>query len=407
MTLINGGTIIADGSNPLVIDTGANIVTNSGTLQSTGSGGLIICSDLANSGLLWGDGGNITVHGSISGAGSVIIDGSAVVEVTGADSNSVTFDSATGELILDHSAAFTGTIFGFTGDGKLKGSDLIDLRDISFSSIEQSTYANGVLTVSDGVHTAHLSFDGSYQLANFKFVNDGEGGTTVYDPPVISKTAPAHDASTTYISASASVSNTSVTTANEADSTTASVDPAATDTISPDSATFFKDTIANFKADMAKVAQSFSDQIQHILDTAHDGKGNAAGAAVLDALSGTGTKPADRLASTADAKSGFDSGKVTAFDYNSTWHNSANGMLNGSNDAFVFKPNLGNDLSAHSNLASDNISTDHMLGADLQHLLDTSHHDLVINPVIGADANAVLHDMLKNQLQHSSDFHFA
>jgi hypothetical protein len=40
------------------------------------------------------------------------------------------------------------------------------------------------LTVTDGSHTAALDFSGSYTLANFKFANDGSGGTIVYDPPV-------------------------------------------------------------------------------------------------------------------------------------------------------------------------------------------------------------------------------
>ena len=65
--LVDAGTIIADGNNPLIIDTGANAITNSGTMQSTGAGGLVINSDIANSGLLWADGGNITVHGNVSG----------------------------------------------------------------------------------------------------------------------------------------------------------------------------------------------------------------------------------------------------------------------------------------------------------------------------------------------------
>src|SRR5262249_57867269 len=39
MTLVNDGTIVATGSNPLIIDTGTNVVTNTGTLEATGSGG--------------------------------------------------------------------------------------------------------------------------------------------------------------------------------------------------------------------------------------------------------------------------------------------------------------------------------------------------------------------------------
>ena len=76
-------------------------------------------------------------------------------------------------------------MFGFTGtgNGDPATSDKIDLRDISFASYTAS-YSNQILTVSDGIDTAHINFVGSYELANFKFSNDGFGGTLVTDPPV-------------------------------------------------------------------------------------------------------------------------------------------------------------------------------------------------------------------------------
>src|SRR3984893_17891225 len=124
----------------------------------------------------------------------------------------------------------------------------------------------------------------------------------------------------------------------------------------------------------------------------------------------TGTKSAQSLqASMADAKSGFESWKDATSDHNSTLGNSANGMLNGNGgtDAFVFKPNLGHDTSVNFNPASDSISIDHTLATDVHHLPDTLHHDVATNAVIAADANTVLHGLLKNQLpQHLSDFHF-
>jgi hypothetical protein len=267
----------------------------------------------------------------------------------------------------------------------LTGSDLIDLRDINFSSLEQSSYTHGVLTVSDGIHTANLDFNGDYQLANFKFSADGQGGTTVYDPPVTGDSAPTTGDITKY----------------------APADAATTDTIATDRATLLKDTVSTFRSDADKIAQSFSDQMQHILNTAHDRQGSAATS--TDALSATGTKSAQSLqASTTDAKSGFEAWKENASDHNSTWGALANGMLNGNggHDAFVFKPNLGHE-SANFNPARDSISTDHTFANDFQHLLDTSHHDVGTNPAIAADAHTVLHDVFKNQLlQHVSDFHF-
>ena len=63
-TLINQGTIIATGTHALTIDTGSNVVINSGVLEATGPGSLIVNSDVSNSGLIWADGGNITIEGS-------------------------------------------------------------------------------------------------------------------------------------------------------------------------------------------------------------------------------------------------------------------------------------------------------------------------------------------------------
>ena len=116
-------------------------------------------------------------------AGAATIGTGATLELAAADSASVTFSGPTGMLKLDHSSIFSGEIFNFAGNGSLSGSDQIDLKDISFNSAHDS-YANGVLTVTDGTNTAELDFNGSYVLANFKFASDGSGGTIVYDPPV-------------------------------------------------------------------------------------------------------------------------------------------------------------------------------------------------------------------------------
>ena len=116
-------------------------------------------------------------------SGSATIGTGATLELAAADSASVTFSSSTGMLKLDSPSTFSGLIFNFAGNGSLSGSDQIDLKGINFNSVHD-TYANGVLTVTDGTHTAALDFNGSYTLANFKFASDGSGGTIVYDPPV-------------------------------------------------------------------------------------------------------------------------------------------------------------------------------------------------------------------------------
>src|SRR5262249_29513123 len=111
MTLVNEGTIIATGANALDIDTGTNVVVNTGTLEATGTGGLVIHGDVANSGLLWANGGNVTIAGAVSGSGSAIIDGVATLRFEAASSMQTTFrQDADGTLRLDDSLDFTGVV---------------------------------------------------------------------------------------------------------------------------------------------------------------------------------------------------------------------------------------------------------------------------------------------------------
>ena len=109
LTLHNEGAIIASGTNALTIDTGANAVVNSGTLGATGGGSLNIQSDIANSGLLWANGGNVTIDGDVTGTGYALIDGEATFEMGRAFSQNITLDAgASATLKIDHAADFSG-----------------------------------------------------------------------------------------------------------------------------------------------------------------------------------------------------------------------------------------------------------------------------------------------------------
>ena len=197
MTLVNNGTIAATGAHALIIDTGSNVVINTGTLDSTGSGGLIVNSDVSNAGLLWAHGGDITVNGSVSGAGGALITGDATLEFAAAASINVTFVGADdfGTLVLDNPAAYTGQIFGFTGTS-LENSDIIDLKGITFDVGTSWTYhdnigfnTGGILTVDDTANGVTMAVDGitfgdgEYTTANFILTSDGNGGTLIADPP--------------------------------------------------------------------------------------------------------------------------------------------------------------------------------------------------------------------------------
>lgn len=179
MTLENQAAIIADGNHALVIDTGSNIVANAGTLEATGTGGLIVESNIANDGNLWANGGNVTIHGDVTGTGSALISGSAVLELGGAAHVAVSFaDNGASTLKLGDADHFSGSIAGFGDD------DSINLTDIGFGSSTALAYltdtaGSGTLTVSDGAATAHLALQGAYGNAGFHAVQDQNGGTVL------------------------------------------------------------------------------------------------------------------------------------------------------------------------------------------------------------------------------------
>lgn len=180
MTLVNEGTILANGTNALVIDTGSNAVNNTGTLEATGSGGLVIYGDLSNNGLLWANDGNVTVGGSVSGSGSALIGGTATIEFGGASSENTTFaDVGNGTLKLDQSTAFTGTISGFNEGDKLDLSDILSGPNTTINFTENADNTGGTLTLSDGTHTANIKLQGQYSVDGFHISADNGAGTLV------------------------------------------------------------------------------------------------------------------------------------------------------------------------------------------------------------------------------------
>ena len=88
LTFINGasGTVNADQATTLVLNTGSNVVSNSGLLESTTGGGLVILNTVVNNGAgghVSGAGGNVLLQGgtlqggtlSSSGSGAIIVQG--------------------------------------------------------------------------------------------------------------------------------------------------------------------------------------------------------------------------------------------------------------------------------------------------------------------------------------------
>ena len=120
---------------------------------------------------------------------SATIETGATLELTGAASGSITFNGATGNLVLDHASQFTGKLINLTGDGTASNSNQIDLKDIAYGAGTSVSYAGtssgGVLTVADAQnHAANIALVGDYTHSTFNLSSDGTGGTLVIDPPM-------------------------------------------------------------------------------------------------------------------------------------------------------------------------------------------------------------------------------
>jgi hypothetical protein len=108
------GLIDATGTNPLVIDTGQNAVSNFGTVEASQGSTLFVVSKVTNNGSLQAVDGLVAVQGAVSGTGGGTINGTGQIEFGAASNNRIRFAAgSTGQLILDDSAHYSGTISGF------------------------------------------------------------------------------------------------------------------------------------------------------------------------------------------------------------------------------------------------------------------------------------------------------
>jgi len=170
---------ITNGANNLTIDLVGNYHKGAIEFASDGAGGTLFSDPAANS-------------------GAVTIASDTTLDIASASAAMVSFANGngnTGELVLDNAKAFTGQIAGFAGNGTISNSDLINLADVNIASVAMSKTSytqngNGTGTLSlydaNGHALDSITFDGSYQLANFTIENDGSGHTLIVDPPASS-----------------------------------------------------------------------------------------------------------------------------------------------------------------------------------------------------------------------------
>ncbi|PZW92567.1 putative secreted protein (type I secretion substrate), partial [Pseudomonas sp. 478] len=182
MVLVNAGLILASGVNSLVLDTGTHTITNSGVLESTGTGGMTVASAVDNSGHLWANGGDLHLLADVTGNGSATIDGDATLSFDGTAHTSVAFHGEGAGTLVIAQAEAAGSLVGILG---LESDDMLTFGDLAFGANTQLSYnanasgAGGLLTVDDGVHRAEVNLLGHYSVNDFQATDGGEAGTQV------------------------------------------------------------------------------------------------------------------------------------------------------------------------------------------------------------------------------------
>jgi hypothetical protein len=179
----SSGIIRATGSVALTLDTGAKAITNAGVIESDAAGGLLIKGAVTNTEILAAISGTLTVDGAVTGKGVVHISAGTADFASSFAENVAFATGAQGVLELAKSQGYAGSISGFSKTG----ANALDLGDIAFNSGKtkasySGTTSSGVLTVTDGTHTAKIKLSGDYTASTFKVSSDGHGGTKVVDP---------------------------------------------------------------------------------------------------------------------------------------------------------------------------------------------------------------------------------
>jgi len=184
LKLVNDRAGIIDGDQTiaLTLDTGAIAIANAGLIEAAGAGAVVVRSALANTGVIEAQGGVMTLYGPVTGAGHALVDGGTFA-AQGAFAEAVTFGASGGALVLAQSQSYTGRISGFS----TAGATSLDLRDIRFVNAGEASFsgtgAGGVLTVTDGTHTARINLTGAYTAATFTAASDGHGGVAIVASP--------------------------------------------------------------------------------------------------------------------------------------------------------------------------------------------------------------------------------
>ncbi|WP_426442221.1 hypothetical protein [Bradyrhizobium genosp. P] len=177
----NNELTVTDGTHTANIVFIGNYTLANFSFETDGSSGTLVTDPPV------GSGQTDATSPAIEASTTTTINSGATVVLNIPSTDKIAFTGGTGTLVFDQPTSFTGQIAGFTGTAPdAAHSDVIDVAGIDRDSAgftESYKSSSGVLTLSDGIHSASLTFDNFN--GTFNFSSDGHGGTLIMDPPAI------------------------------------------------------------------------------------------------------------------------------------------------------------------------------------------------------------------------------
>jgi hypothetical protein len=143
---------------------------------------MTVASAVANSGILWANGANLTVQGAVSGEGIAKIDGAGILDFESSSTANVAF-AGSGELILKDPTHFSGIISD--SGGSLTSTDVVDVAgfDTSASVSYSGSTSSGTVTISEAGHMTVQLHVGANSGNWGSPVTDGDGGILIVGSP--------------------------------------------------------------------------------------------------------------------------------------------------------------------------------------------------------------------------------
>jgi hypothetical protein len=178
----NIGKAIARGDDSILMLGTSGVALNGGQITAKDGGTVTFghgVDNVTGGQLVVEDGGRMEVTGAATGGIARILGDGSILEFEGSSTANTTTNAVfgkvgLGQLMLNNSSRFTGTVAEFAA------GDTIDVTDVAFVAGKNSyNESTGVLTIGEGVRGAKIQLLGQYTAADFAFASDGHGGTLV------------------------------------------------------------------------------------------------------------------------------------------------------------------------------------------------------------------------------------